>query len=85
MKRRKPVIILICGVGATTAAFLFTEPAFAGMVLMATLFYAAFSKPIIGSTQVPVNARITVDEVRHYREQHPGSTISEAAAAVARR
>jgi len=85
MNRWKSAIVLLGGAAATTAACLFAEPALAGMVFMATVFCAAFTTPIIGNTQVPVNAGISVDEVRRYRLQHSGSTISEAAAAVARR
>jgi len=55
------------------------------MLLLGTLSFAAFMKPVIGNSAVPAAATITAQEVRRYREQHPGSTISEAAAAVARR
>lgn len=58
----------------------------AGMVSLATLWFAASGPSIIGSSEVsPDVGNADSREVRRYREDHPGTTISEAVAAVGRR
>ncbi|MEK6310441.1 MAG: hypothetical protein V4737_04050 [Curtobacterium sp.] len=44
-----------------------------------------FTPSVIGSTRIPEGASPDALEVRKWREEHPGATISEAIAAVSER
>lgn len=58
----------------------------AGVVLLISISCTAFRAPIIGDTPVlDVATSIDPREVRRYREDNPGATISDAVAAVSRR
>ncbi|MBF4607721.1 hypothetical protein [Curtobacterium sp. VKM Ac-1393] len=83
MTRRERGLVTSGGVTASLVAFALFGAAPAGIVVLATLCFAAFGPSIVGSAAVP-SGKIDPREVRRYRQDHPGTTISEAAAAVAR-
>jgi hypothetical protein len=86
VNRWKKAICMLGGLAASALAFGLFGPTIAGLVLLATLWCGAFGTPVIGDT--PVLGRATsVDpgDVRRYREEHPGATISDAVAAVTHR
>lgn len=79
-------IVTLVGVAAAPITFTLFGVLPAGMVTLATLWFAASGPSIIGTTNLADDAGgLDPREVRRYREDHPGTTISEAAAAVARR
>lgn len=73
------------GVAAMLVAFPLFGPVFAGMIALATLCFVAFGRNVMGSSSLPRGSTIDVEAVRRYREQRPETTITEAAAIVARR
>lgn len=79
-------IVTLGGLAASALAFGLFGPGIAGILLLGTISYAAFRSPTIGDTPVigPA-ADISPGDVRRYREEHPGATISDAVAAISRR
>lgn len=86
VRRWTPAVLTLGGLTAATIAYASSWPTIAVVLLLATSCVGAFSRPVIGSTPVAVPTR-SVDPavIRHYRQEHPGSTISEALAAVTQR
>lgn len=85
MNRRTSAVFTLTGSIAAIIAGALFGPIFAGIVALATVCFAAFGKPILGSTHIPEGTAVDPQEVRRYRLEHPDATISEATAAVARR
>lgn len=86
MTPRIRAIVTLVGVAATPIACALFGVLPAGTVALATLWFAASGPSIVGATKPARDAgELDPREVRRYREDHPGTTISEAAAAVARR
>ncbi|OII10882.1 hypothetical protein BIU97_08315 [Curtobacterium sp. MCBA15_009] len=77
-------LITLGGLAATVGAFfLFGAGAAAVLALATTCF--AWSGPSVVGTPTTAAAAVDPHEVRRYRQAHPGTTVSEAAAAVGRR
>lgn len=78
--------MIVGGVLATTGASAVFGLAPAGMLALATLWFATSGPSILGATSVDFRS-VDLDprEVRRYREGHPGATIIESASAIARR
>ncbi|WP_139199833.1 hypothetical protein [Curtobacterium sp. MCBA15_008] len=85
MKPYRPAIVTICGLAAAIIAFGLFGPVFAGIIALATLCSAAFGTRIIGNASTGGVGDVDPAEVRRYREEHPGATITEGIASVARR
>jgi hypothetical protein len=85
VKRRTSALITLGGLAAAVLAYPLFGPMYAGILALATLCFATFGSPIVGSTAIPATGLIDPEVVRRYREAHPGTTISEAAAVVARK
>jgi hypothetical protein len=85
VSRWAPAILTFVGVAATGLALALFGPLCACAVAVATLWYSTSGDSIIGNTVIPPGSDLEPSEVRRYRLEHPGTTISEAAAAVARR
>ncbi len=85
MSRWGPALIVCGGLAATAGAWYALDLVYACVAALGTLTYAAFASPVIGSTAVPPGSTPDPTEVRRWREQHPGSTVSEAIAAVSAR
>jgi len=83
---RGRALVSLGGVVAAFAAFALFGALPAGMLSLATLWFAASGPGAVG-TSAPASDATAIDPraVRRYREDHPGATISEAVAAVARR
>jgi hypothetical protein len=81
--RRARAVVTPGGLLASSVACALFGAAPGGMVALATLCFAAFGPSIIGSSSVP-SGEIDPREVRRFRQDRPGPTISEAAAAVTR-
>ena len=81
--RWRPAVLTLGGLTAATIAYASSWPTITVVLLLATSCVSAFSRPVIGSTPIAGSAR-SVDPalIRHHRQEHPGSTISEAIAAV---
>ncbi|KQO61183.1 hypothetical protein [Curtobacterium sp. Leaf261] len=84
MTRRGVALTVVGGLGAVVVAWVTMGMTVAGMILLATLVFAASARPVVGNT--PISAGTTIDPraVRRYREQHPGATITDAIAALQR-
>lgn len=85
MSRWAPAILTCAGFVAAGLALALFGSLCACAVAVATLWYATSGKSIIGETVVPPGSNVDPSEVRRYRLEHPGTTISEAAAALAGR
>jgi len=85
VSRWAPVILTFAGFAATGLALALFGSLYACAVAVATLCYATSGKSIIGDTLIPPGSNVEPSEVRRYRLEHPGTTISEAAAAIAGR
>jgi hypothetical protein len=85
VKRRTSALITLGGLAAAILAYSLFGPMYAGILALATLCFTAFGSPILGSTTTLATGPIDPEAVRRYRESHPGTTISEAAAVVARK
>jgi hypothetical protein len=79
--------LLTCGgVAASVGAAALFGVVPAGMLSLATLWFAASGPSVIGRSTVTSDAEdVDPREVRRYRTHHPGTTISEAVAAISRR
>ncbi len=83
---RTRALVIVSGVMAAVGAFALFGTAPAGMVAFGTLWFAAASPGADDSIAVDLRgARVDPRDVRRYREDHPGTTIIEAASAIARR
>jgi len=82
---RTRALTTVGGVLAAAVALALFGTAPAGMVALATLWFAATGPDTVGAVAVDLRG-VHVDprEVRRYREDHPGTTIGEGASAVAR-
>jgi hypothetical protein len=85
VSRWAPAILTFSGLAATGLALALFGPLPACAVAVATLWYSASGRSIVGNTVIPPGSDLDPIEVRRYRLERPGTTISEAAAAVARR
>lgn len=85
VRRWMTAVVTLGGVTAALIAYTSSAPTIAVVLLLATLLVSALSRPVIGNTPV-TEPMPSVDPaaVRRWREEHPGSTISEAVAAVSR-
>lgn len=84
-KQRTSALITLGGLAAAILAYSLFGPLYAGILAVATLCFAAAGSPIVGTTTILATRPIDPEAVRRYREDHPVATISEAAAAVARK
>lgn len=84
MTPRSRALVTIGGAAAAIGACALFGISAGGMVAIAAMCVAASGPSIIGTTPVGTST-VCAREVRRYRETHPGTTITEAAAAVARR
>ena len=85
VRRWSPAVLTLAGLTAAMIAYAWAGPTIAGILLFATVCVGAFSRPVIGSTPVSEpTSPVDPTAVRRYREEHPGSTISEAVAAITR-
>lgn len=85
MRRWMPAVVTLGGVTAALIAYTSSAPTIAVVLLLATLLVSALSRPVIGNTPVTEpTSPVDPAAVRRYRQEHPGSTISEAVAAVSR-
>lgn len=83
---RGRALVTFGGVTASLTAFALFGAAEAGMVALATLWLAASGPSVVGMATIAGDLGcVDPHEVRRYREDHPGTTISEAVAVVARR
>ena len=85
MKPYRPAIVTICGLTAAIVAFGLFGPVYAGIIALATLCSVAFDTRIIGNASIGAVGDVDPTEVRRYREEHPGATITEGIVSVARR
>lgn len=83
VNRWAPAILTFAGLAAIGLALALFGSLYACAVALATLCYATSGKSVIGDTSVPPGSNVDPSEVRRYRLEHPGATISEAAAAIA--
>jgi hypothetical protein len=83
VSRWAPAILTFVGLAATGLALALFGPLHACAVAVATLWYSTSGDSIIGNAAIPAGSDLDPLEVRRYRVEHPGTTISEAAAAVA--
>ncbi|WP_439689203.1 hypothetical protein ACRQ4C_14805 [Curtobacterium sp. SP.BCp] len=82
---RTSALVVFGGTAATIGAWLALGLPYACLGALATLAYAASMPSVIGSMRVPEGAAPDPRDVRRWREEHPGATISEAIAAVSER
>ncbi|MFZ6990628.1 hypothetical protein ACO0E1_01935 [Curtobacterium sp. RRHDQ66] len=80
MKRWTPAIRTFAGLAAAGLALALFGPLYACAVAVATLWSAGSSKRIVGNAFIPPGMTVDPQEVRRYRVEHPGVTISEAVA-----
>jgi hypothetical protein len=85
VSRWAPAILTFVGLAATGLALALFGPLHACAVAVATLWCSTSGDSVIGNTAIPTGTDLDLSEVRRYRVEHPGTTISEAAAAVAGR
>ena len=85
MKRRASALMTLGGLAAAILAYALFGPLAAGIVALATVCSASFGPDIVGSTTVLAAGPIDPRAVRRYREEHSGTTISEAASVVGRK
>lgn len=86
MTSRARALLTFGGVVASAGAAALFGVVPAGMLSLATLWFAASGPSIIGRSAVTSDAKnVDPGEVRLYRADHPGTTISEAVAAIGRR
>jgi hypothetical protein len=82
---RTQALIILGGLATSIAASALYGVTLAGMVALATLWFASSRPSMVGT--LPEAASLDgVDPraVRRYRKEHPSATIGEAAVAVAR-
>ncbi|WJY01641.1 hypothetical protein [Curtobacterium sp. 458] len=82
---RTSALAIFGGVVATAAAWIALGLPFACVGALATITYAASMPSVIGTTRVAQGAAPDHREVRKWRKEHPGATITEAIAAVSER
>lgn len=86
MTTRTRALVTVAGVLAALGAFAMFGVATAGMLALATLWFAASGPSTLGAVSVDLRGvDLDAREVRRYREDHPGATIIEGTSAVARR
>lgn len=85
MNRWTPAILTLAGLATAGLALTLFGPLYACADAVATLCYAGSGKSIVGNASIPPGVTVDPQEVRRYRVEHPGVTISEAVAAVAGR
>lgn len=86
MTARGTALITLGGLTATLTASALFGLVPAGLVALATLWTVATGPSVLGTWRLsPDEADVDPAEVRQYRKDHPGTTVSEAAAAVAHR
>ena len=84
-RRWSLAVLTLAGLTAAMIAYASAEPTIAGILLLATVCVGASSMPVIGNTPVKEpTSHVDPAAVRRYREEHPGSTISDAVAAITR-
>lgn len=83
--RWRPALVIVSGIVTTVGAGLTLGVQYLCLGALATITYAAFAPSVIGSTRVPEGAAPDPREVKKWREEHPGATISEAIAATSGR
>lgn len=71
------------GVAATAYGCLYLSPLLAGFAGVATLWWATTRWGSNKPTELSANAEVDPAEVRHYREDHPGTSLTAAVRAVA--
>lgn len=85
VRRWTPAVVTLGGATAALIAYTSSAPTIAVVLLLATLLVSALSRPVIGDAPVTEpTSPVDPAAVRRYRDEHPGSTISEAVAAVSR-
>jgi hypothetical protein len=83
---RGRALLTIGGVAAWVGTLALFGIVPAGMLSLATLWFATSGPSVIGGPTVTSNVNdVEPWEVRRYRAAHPGTTITEAVAAVGRR
>jgi hypothetical protein len=85
VSRWSPAILTFVGLAATGLALALFGPLHACAVAVVTLWCSTSGRSSIGNRVIPAGSDLDPSEVRRYRVDHPGTTISEAAAAVAGR
>lgn len=83
--RWQPALVILGGLVATIGAWLALGLLSACLGALATIAYVTFAPSVIGTARVPGGAAPDPHDVRKWREEHPGATISEAIAAVSER
>lgn len=87
MTSRTRALVTFGGVATSFVAAALFGIGPAGMVALATLWFAASGPSIVGASPAASSAALAEVEpraVRRYREEHPGATIREAMSAVER-
>ncbi|MEJ8282423.1 hypothetical protein HQQ88_17135 [Curtobacterium sp. VKM Ac-2861] len=85
MSRWTPALIILGGIALTACAWLTLDLLYSCMAALATITYATFAPGIVGNTPIPRGSAPDPSQVKRWRETHPGSTVSEAIAAVTKR
>ncbi len=75
--------MLLGGVVASVGAWLSLGHPYLHLGALGTVTSAAFAPRTIGTARIPDGIRPGPREVRKWRKEHPGATITEAIAAVA--
>jgi hypothetical protein len=79
-------LLTIGGVAASVGALALFGIVPAGMLSLATLWFATSGPSVIGGPAVTLNVDdVDPSEVRQYRAANPGTTIIEAVAVIGRR
>ncbi|MDT0212134.1 hypothetical protein [Curtobacterium sp. BRD11] len=77
------VPVVLIGVVVTAYGCLHWSPLLAGLAGWATLWVATTGPSVFGRARIAPGTMVDPAEVRRYRKEHPGSTISDAVVAVA--
>lgn len=82
MTMRTRGLAILAGLTLALLALPLFGSVFAGLVLLATLCVASAAPSVVGATRLSPTSAIDPRAVRRLREQHPGMTITEAAAII---
>jgi hypothetical protein len=85
MTSRARALLTIGGVAASVGAVALFGVVPAGMLSLATLWFATSGPSVVGRPTVASHVNdVEPSQVRRYRAAHPGTTIIEAVAAIGR-
>ncbi len=82
MSSRAAALTVIGGLIVTGLVWWLLDVEYACLAALATVTAASAAPSVVGTARLPTRTSVSAQEVRRWRESHPGATISEAIAAL---